>query len=62
MAAVLVGVDTGEACFRSEDPGGSWVEVVGDPSADPVPEGVHGLGGTVDGDQEVGPVSQNGKE
>ena len=38
------------------------MEVVGDPSADPMPEGVHPLGGAVVGDQEVGSVCEDGEE
>ena len=57
-----VGVDWRKAGFTSADRGWSRVEVVGDRSADLVPEGVPGLGGTVFGDQEVSPVRQNGEK
>ena len=38
------------------------MEVVGDPSAYPMPEGVHFLGGAVVRDQEVGSVREDGEE
>ena len=53
-----VGINRREAGLACEDGGGGRVEVVGDPSADPMPEGVHSLGGAVVGDQEVGPVRE----
>ena len=57
-----VGIDRREAGFACEDGGGGRVEVVGDPTADPVPEGAHPLGGAVVGDQEVSPVGEDGEE
>ena len=57
-----VDVNKWEAGFACEDGGGGRVEVVGDPSADPMPEGVHRLGGAMVGDQEVGPVREDGEE
>ena len=60
MAAV--GIDGWEAGLACEDGGGGRVEVVGDPSANPVPEGVHRLSGAVVGDHEVYPVRENWEE
>ena len=51
-----------EACLPREDGGGRRVQVVSDPAADPVPERVHALEGVVVGDQEIGPVCQDGEE
>ena len=45
-----VDIDRWDAGFARKDRGGGRVEVVGDLTADPVPEGVYRLGGTVVGD------------
>ena len=39
--AAAVGINWWEAGFACKDGGGGRVEVVGDPSADPMPKGVH---------------------
>ena len=49
-SVTAIGVDGRETCFACKDGGGGPVEVVGDPSAYPMPEGVHFLGGAVVGD------------
>ena len=61
-SVTAVGVYGWEACFACEDGGGGRMEVVGDPSTYPMPKGVHFLGGAVVGDQEVGPVREDGEE
>ena len=38
------------------------MKAVGDPSADPVPKGVHRLSSAVVGDQEVGSVGKDGEK
>ena len=45
-----VDIDRWDAGFARKDRGGGRVEVVGDLTADPVPEGVYRLGGTVVGE------------
>ena len=49
-SVAAIGVDGRQACFACEDGGGGRVDVVGDPSAYPMPKGVHFLGGAVVGD------------
>ena len=61
-SVAAVGIDGREAGLGCEDGGGGQVEVVSDSSADPMPEGVHRLGGAVVGDQKVGPVCEDGEE
>ena len=57
-----VGVNGREAGLACDDGGGDRVEVVSDPSAYPMPEGVHLLGGAVVGDQKVCPVREDGEK
>ena len=57
-----VDIDRWEAGLACEDGGRGRVKAVGDPSADPMPEGVHRLGGAVVWDQEVGSVSKDGEK
>ena len=57
-----VGIDRREAGFACKDGGGGRVEIVGDPTAYPMPEGTHPLGGAVVGDQEISPVGEDGEE
>ena len=49
-SVAAVGVNWSEAGLTREDRGRSRVEVVGDLSADPMPERVHRLGSAVVGD------------
>ena len=51
-----------EAGFGCENGGGGRVKVVGDPSADSVPEEVHRRGSAVVGYQEIGSVGKDGEE
>ena len=61
-SVTAVGFNRWEAGFACEDGGGGGVIAVGDPSADPMPEGVHSQGGAVVRDQEVGSVSKDGEK
>ena len=58
---MAIDINRWEAGFAREDGGGGRVKAVGDPSADPMPEGVHRQGGAVVWDQEVGSVGKDGE-
>ena len=59
---LAIRINRWEARLPSKDRRGGRVEAVGDPSARPVPERVHGPEGMGVGGEEVRPVSQDGEE